>query len=70
MAGDIILCSNDPFAKQTYALFYTGDSLIGPTEVGLSAKEMKGEEIDAFINTLFGRFCFIILRPWLKAQDK
>ena len=70
MAGDIILCSNDPFAKQTYALFYTGDSLIGPTEIGLGAKEMKGEEIDAFINTLFGRFCFIILRPWLKAQDK
>jgi len=70
MAGDIILCSNDPYAKQTYALFYTGDSLIGPTEAGLGAKEMKGEEIDAFINTLFGRFCFIILRPWLKAQDK
>lgn len=64
MAGDIILCANDPFAVQTYALFYTGESLIGASEQGLANRELKGEEMETFIRSLFGRFCFLVLRPW------
>jgi len=67
MEGDLILCCNDAFGKQTYAMFFTGESLIGPVEAGLAPKEISGEEMNAFINSLFGRFCFIVLRPWLRA---
>ena len=64
MAGDIILCGNDVFGTQTHALFFTGDSLIGAPDQGLKNRELKGEEMERFINSLFGRFLFIVLRPW------
>ncbi|MBQ6900214.1 MAG: C40 family peptidase [Firmicutes bacterium] len=63
-AGDIILCGNDPYAVQTHALFYTGDSLIGAAEQGLTNRELKDDELEAFMRSLFGRFCFVVLRPW------
>ena len=62
--GDIILCGNDPYAVQTHALFYTGDSLIGASEPGLANRELKEEELETFMRSLFGRFCFVVLRPW------
>ena len=69
-AGDIILCANDPFAQQTHALFFTGESLIGAAEPGLANHELKGEELDGFIRSLFGRICFVVLRPWLAADGQ
>lgn len=70
MAGDIILCANDPYAHQTHALFYTGESLIGAAEQGLANRALAGEELDRFMRSLFGRFCFVILRPWLASEPK
>ncbi len=63
MAGDILLCMNDPFGLQTHALFFTGNSLIGVSEPGLPCQELKGDALNEFICTLFGRFCFVVLRP-------
>ncbi|MBQ8562480.1 MAG: C40 family peptidase [Firmicutes bacterium] len=68
MAGDIILCGNDVFAGQTHALFFTGDSLVGAPEQGLKNRELKGQEMESFMNSLFGRFVWIVLRPWQAAQ--
>ena len=63
MAGDIILCGNDVFGRQTHAMFYTGESLIGAPEQGLSNVELTGEAMEKFIISLFGRMVWIVLRP-------
>ncbi len=65
MAGDIILCSNDVFGKRSYACFYDGESLTGSFDAGEDMKTITGEEMAAFVDSLFGRFCWIMLRPWL-----
>ena len=69
MPGDIILCGNDVFGKQTHAMFFTGESLIGVPEQGLSNVELTGEAMEKFIITLFGRYVWIVLRPWNGLKD-
>ncbi len=65
MAGDIILCSDDTFGRKSYSSLFTGESLIGSFEAGEDVRTIKGEEMERFIDSLFGRFCFIVLRPYL-----
>ena len=65
LPGDIILCSNDVFGKRSYACFYDGESLTGSFEAGEDRKTISGEEMTAYVDSLFGRFCWILLRPWL-----
>lgn len=65
MPGDIILCSDDPYGVNTYSSFYTGDKLIGRFDAGNNAECIENSDIDVFIDSLFGRFCFVILRPYM-----
>lgn len=65
MPGDIILCCNDPYAAETYSSYYNGEALVGRFEFDDDAKTLKNGEIDRFIDSLLGRFCFVILRPSL-----
>jgi len=63
MPGDIILVSDDPYGTKTYSSFYTGKKLIGRFRADENSKCIENSEIDRFVDSLFGRFCFVILRP-------
>ncbi|MBO4880161.1 MAG: C40 family peptidase [Firmicutes bacterium] len=63
--GDMILCADDALFRKTYAVLWTGKKLIGCFEFGAVASERSGKEADRWIDTLFGRFCFAVLRPSL-----
>jgi hypothetical protein len=65
MAGDIILCSDDPYGNDTYSSFYTGDALTGCFQASGKVKTIRDSEMDEFIDSLFGRFCFVVLRPYM-----
>ena len=62
-AGDIILTSADALANETYCCYYTGDKLIGDFEDDASKKVFTREEAAAFVDSLIGRLCFVVLRP-------
>lgn len=62
MPGDVILISDDALGKELYSCFYDGKSLYGKFESSEQSSEISGEELDKFIDSLFGRFCFIVLR--------
>jgi len=62
--GDVIWCSDDPYGTGAYACLYTGESLVGSFESNGQCRALQGEEMDRFIDTLFGRYAFLLLRPW------
>ena len=59
----MILCADDALFTRTYAAVWTGKKLVGCFEYGAVASERSGKEADRWIDTLFGRFCFAVLRP-------
>lgn len=61
--GDVICCGDDAFGQKTCACLYDGRGLIGQPEAGAPWKRMEGDEMDAFIDSLFGRFVFLLIRP-------
>ncbi|MBP5749922.1 MAG: hypothetical protein J6X24_03950, partial [Firmicutes bacterium] len=63
--GDVILCADDALFQKTYAVLWTGKKLAGFFEYGAVASERTGRDADRWIDTLFGRFCFAVLRPSL-----
>ena len=63
MAGDIILVCDDNFGQNIYTSYYSGEELCGQFEYGGEVKCIKGEELDRFIDSLLGRYTFVILRP-------
>ncbi|MBQ8562481.1 MAG: hypothetical protein IJ443_01145, partial [Firmicutes bacterium] len=65
MPGDIILCSEDTFGKRSYASFYDGNCLTGSFDVDEETRTIEGKELAAFVDSLLGRFCWMVLRPWL-----
>ena len=62
--GDLILCSDDGFCEKSYTSFFDGEALHGIFEAGEAPRTLSGEAADAFIDSLFGRFAFVVLRPW------
>lgn len=63
--GDIVLCCDDPHMRANYACLFTGSGLVGSFEAGGAPGRLKGAQADAFMESLFGRFCFVVLRPSL-----
>ena len=63
--GDLILCGDDARLSHAYTCFYTGEALVGVFGAGEGMRTMMGAELDAFLETLFGRFCFALIRPYL-----
>lgn len=65
--GDLIIISDDPYGKSCYSAYYTGEALIGKFE---SADEplstLTGDKVDEFIDSLLGRFAFIVIRPAIR----
>lgn len=68
LPGDIVLCADDSHGVNTYSSLYTGEKLVGVFEANGKITELTPEETDQFIDSLFGRFCFVVLRPQLYNQ--
>ena len=58
--GDMILCSDDALYQHTYAYLVTAEGLTGDEQ------QFIGEEADQLIDSLPGRFCYIVQRPAIK----
>jgi len=63
--GDIILCGDDHTNRLTYSCMYTGEGFTGNFEAGGEVRTLCGDEAAAYLDSLMGRFAFIILRPSL-----
>ncbi len=68
--GDIIVISNNACGTESFSAVYLGDKIVGKTEFGGENKVLLGEQIDEFIDSLLGKFCFVVLRPSLKYKEK
>lgn len=64
MPGDIVLCSDDPYGNRSYACYYTGRQIIGSTECDEAARPLSAAETAAYLDSLPGRFCYLVLRPF------
>ena len=65
LPGDVLLCLDDSFGDVVYSSFFDGERLVGCFEAGGETRTMEGEELERFIDSLFGRFAFLHLRPSL-----
>ena len=63
LPGDVLLCLEDSFGDVSYSAFFDGESLVGCFEAEGKTCAIKGEELDRFIDSLFGHFAFLLLRP-------
>ena len=63
LPGDVILCLEHAFGDVAYSAFFDGEKMIGVFEPEGQTREITGEELDRFVDSLFGRFAFILLRP-------
>ena len=61
--GDVLWFSDDPFGSRSCLCLYTGKCLIGAWEAGEVPRLMEAEETDRLIDSLFGRYAFLVLRP-------
>lgn len=64
LPGDLLICMDDDFGKATYSCFYDGTQLLGRFSVEDKNRIICGEELERFIDSLFGRFAFLLLRPY------
>jgi len=68
--GDIILCGDDHTNRTVYACMYTGEGFTGNFEAGGEIKTLCGDDAAAYLDSLMGRFAFVILRPSLHRSVK
>jgi hypothetical protein len=65
LPGDVILCLDDGFGLSANSCFYDGESLTGSFAAGEACRTLRDDELDDFIDSLFGRYAFLLLRPSL-----
>ena len=63
LPGDVLLCLEDSFGDVAYSAFYDGERLVGVFERDGKTRAITGEELNIFMDSLFGRFAFLLLRP-------
>ena len=63
LPGDILLCLEDSFGDASYSAFFDGECLVGQFEAEGQTRAIQGEELERFMDSLFGRFAFLLLRP-------
>ena len=63
LPGDVLLCMDDAFGDKAYSAFYDGEHFIGRFEADGQTRTIEGEELEKFVDSLFGRFAFLHLRP-------
>ncbi len=65
LTGDIIVLSDDACADKTYSAVFTGDGFTGYFSCDTALETKNGEQAAEFVDSLIGRFCFVVLRPAL-----
>ena len=60
--GDIVLISEDASLRQVNCLFVTHDGILSQF-CGNPIEYLTGDAVDKLVDTLPGRFCYIVLRP-------
>lgn len=63
LPGDVVLCLEDGFGDVAYSAFYDGERLVGCFGPDGRTRAIHGEELERFIDSLFGRFAFLLIRP-------
>ena len=63
MPGDIILTCDDALLKDCRCCCFTGSSFIGEFKPGCGIEERSEASAERFVESLFGRFVFVVLRP-------
>jgi hypothetical protein len=63
LPGDVLLCLEDAFGDVAYSAFFDGEKMTGVFESAGQTRSISGEELDRFVDSLFGRFAFLLLRP-------
>lgn len=66
LPGDVIVCADDACGGTAYAVLYSGAELYGSLEYGEAPHRTGGAGVDRFLDSLPGRFCFVLLRPWME----
>ena len=66
--GDIILCADDALLEHCYTVHWDGEKLSGSFEFDGVPSCKKSGEADRWIDSLFGRFCFAVIRPSLSKK--
>ncbi len=61
--GDILLCSDDYTNRNIYAALYTGTAFWGSFEASQPPRLLEGEAAVRWLDTLPGRYAWILLRP-------
>ena len=63
LPGDVLLCLEDSFGDVAYSAFFDGEKMTGCFEAEGKTCSICGEELDTFMDSLFGRFAFLLMRP-------
>ena len=61
--GDILLCSDDHTGLKSYAAMYVGDGFRGSFAPDQPVASLCGEDAVRYLDTLPGRYAYVILRP-------
>ena len=61
--GDLIVCSDEPLFRKTYACLATRSGLAGRFSPDGSPGRLDGPDAARFLESLPGRFCYGVLRP-------
>lgn len=61
--GDLVLCSDDPLFLQTCSCLVTQKGLAGRFAPGGPSLLLSGRNLDQFLDSLPGRFCYVAVRP-------
>lgn len=69
LPGDLLICSDDHYYTQQYVQMVTETGLIGAFAAGESISVRTGEAAQQFIDSLPGRFCYIVIRPGLLKEQ-
>ncbi len=63
LPGDVLLCLEDGFGANAFSVFYDGESLTGRFAGETACRSLTGDALDAFVDGLFARYAFLLLRP-------
>ena len=61
--GDVLLILDDGFGVSSASFFWNGESLVGSFGETGAVTAVTGAELDAFIDSLFAKYAFLLLRP-------
>ena len=56
---------DDALLQRPYACLYTGDGFFGQPEAGADLRTLTGDAAAAWLDSLPGRFVFVLMRPSL-----